>query len=198
MDLQDIYRAHPKLLVATLASLAAMIVIVIVLTVSGGSGAPQPNGQAPTHSRTKAASGLTVPNPSYHPSYATHLPTSPFDQQYASQVDASGQAIAAVEAVNPVKPAWTRAFPRVPAAATANDHRYLVAFLRELLDLSYRTQPRTELERWVSAETGAELLPGEPRAAAVRVPSCSCLALSVRGPIQYQARAHGRTMRGAE
>src|ERR1700722_17130524 len=104
MALQDIYRSHPRLLVAALAVFVAAIVVVIVVTVSGGSRAPQPSGQAPSRgprSGTPTAGTVTVPDPNYHPSYAKHVPTSPIDQRYASEVDASGQAVAAVEVVNP-------------------------------------------------------------------------------------------------
>ena len=169
MDLQDIYRSHPKLLIGTLAAFLAVIVVVIVLTFSGGRGAPQPNGQAPSHRPgSPAASSVTVPNPTYHPSYSHHFSETSFDQRFQGEVDASGSTIAAIEAVSPAPPGWTHAFPRVPTRVTANDLTYLAAFLQELLDRNYPTQPRGDLERWVSAEAAAELLPGEPRAAAVR------------------------------
>jgi hypothetical protein len=111
---------------------------------------------------------VTVPNPDYHPSYAQHFSETPFDERFQGEVDASASTIAAIEAVSPASPGWTAAFPRVPARVTANDRSYLHAFLRELLHRNYRTQSRTDLERWVSAEAAAELLPGEPHAAAVR------------------------------
>ena len=168
MDLQDIYRSHPKLLIATLAAFLAVIVVVIVLTLSGGSGAPQPNGQARTHHPgSRTASTVTVPNPNYHPSYIAHFRPSSVDQRIANEFAASPDNTAEFEAVKPAKPGWTAAFPRVPSATTTSDRRYLTEFMDELLNVNYKSQSRLDLERWVSAESGGEMLPGEPRAAAV-------------------------------
>ena len=52
----------------------------------------------------------------------------------------SGSAMAALEAMTPPAPAWTTAYPAVPASVTQSDQGYAVAFTEELLDRDYRTQ----------------------------------------------------------
>ena len=176
---------HPKLLIATLLALIAVIVVVIILTIGrGGSSPRRPSGQAPTQrprARTPATSTVTVPNPNYHPSYAKHLPASPFDQQYASQVDASGQAIAAVEAVNPAKPGWTRAFPKVPAAPppATNFPRRVPA----------RTA-RPGLQEAAAHRSATLGLGGDRRGAAPRRAACGRSARALRRVVQ--ARGGGQ------
>jgi hypothetical protein len=174
IDLQDIYRANPKAFIAASALIAAAFAFLVIKGVSG-SGSSSPGAKrAATHSTTTtpsagtttAAAGVTTPDPSYHPAYATNVPSSPIDEKLASAMGQSGSAMAALEALTPPAPAWTTAYPAVPATVTQSDQGYAVAFTKELLNRDYRTQSRSDLARWLQAEAAAEMLPGVPAATA--------------------------------
>jgi hypothetical protein len=174
-DLQDIYRANPKAFIAASALIAAAFAFLVIKGVSG-SGSSSPGAKpAATHStttttpaagKTTATAGVTTPDPSYHPAYATNVPSSPIDEKLASAMGQSGSAMAALEAMTPPAPAWTKAYSAVPASVTQSDQGYAAAFTKELLDRDYRTQSRSDLARWLQAESAAEMLPGVPTAAA--------------------------------
>lgn len=116
MDLQDIYRTNPKPLIAAVVAFVVVIVVALILLLGGGSGtAPKgPGAQATapgSHSPAPKAATVTVPNPSYHPSYVTHFTPSSVDQRIGNEFAASPDNTAALEAVEPAKPGWTAAFP---------------------------------------------------------------------------------------
>jgi len=174
IDLQDLYRANPKAFVAAGVVIGACFVVLLVKGLAGTSGG---HGEPAAHTRTVATStntttvaqsGVTTPNPNYHPSYATNVPSSPIDQKLASEMGQSGNQVAAIEAITPAPPAWTTAYPQVPPSATKDETSYAVAFIEELLDRNYRTQSREDLARWVSAEAADEMLPGVPAEAGGR------------------------------
>jgi hypothetical protein len=48
----------------------------------------------------------------------------------------------------------------VPSGDRHDDQSYVTALLQELLDRDYRRQSRSDLARWVSAESADEMLPG--------------------------------------
>ena len=151
IDLQDIYRANPKAFIAASAVIAAAFAFLVIKGVSsGGSSGPSVKPAAahstttsPSAGTTTAAAGVTTPDPSYHPAYATNVPSSPIDEKLASAMGQSGSAMAALEALTPPAPAWTTAYPAVPASVTQSDQGYAAAFTEELLDRDYRTQPRS-------------------------------------------------------
>ena len=168
IDLQDLYRANPKAFLALSAVIAAAFALLVVKGVSSTGSSPTKGKPAPRATSTSTgttavvSNGVTTPNPDYHPAYASNVPSSPADQKFASEVGASGTEVAAIESVTAAPPAWTRAYPEIPAADTRSDQTYVTAFLTELLDRTYRKQPRLDLARWVSAESANEMLPGEP------------------------------------
>jgi len=174
IDLQGIYRANPKAFIAASAVIAAAFAFLVIKGVSsGGSSGPSVKpaaAQSTTTSSsaraTTAAAGVTTPDPSYHPAYATNVPSSPIDEKLASAMGQSGSAMAALEAMTPPAPGWTTAYPAVAASVTQSDQGYAVAFTEELLDRDYTTQSRLDLARWLQAESAAEMLPGVPMAAA--------------------------------
>lgn len=171
IDLQDIYRANPKAFIVAAALVVGAFASLVIIGVSGGhkSAAKMRTGvhatalgTTPTATRTVASNGVTVPDPSYHPSYAKNVPSSPIDQSLASEYGAGGSGAAALESVQPLSPAWTTAYPQIPSTATQNEQSYAVAFLQALLDRNYRTQSRQDLARWISAESADEMFPGVP------------------------------------
>ncbi|MGP0051672.1 MAG: hypothetical protein ACLPZR_22890 [Solirubrobacteraceae bacterium] len=169
IDLQYLYRANPKAFVAAGAVIAACFAVLIVKGLAGTSSG---HAQLAAHTRPAAttstrptiaeADGVTTPNSNYHPAYATNVPSSPIDATLASEFGASGSSAAALEAVTPAPPAWTTAYPAMPASDMRDEQSYAVAFLEELLDRDYRTQSRSDLARWVSAESADEMFPGVP------------------------------------
>jgi hypothetical protein len=189
-DLQDLYRANPKAFVAAGALIG---VCFVALLAKGLAGTSSGHAQLAAHTRPAATttrtatttaaaqSGVTTPNPNYHPSYASNVPSSPIDQRFAAAMGASGADVAATEAVNPPAPAWTTAYPEVAASSTRNDQAYATAFLIELLDRNYRTQSLGDLERWVAAETASEVVPGLPAEAAERALYAELMDPSVIG-----------------
>ena len=174
IDLQGIYRANPKAFIAASAVIAAAFAFLVIKGVSSGGSSGPSVKPAAAHSTTTSstaratttAAGVTTPDPSYHPAYATNVPSSPIDEKLASAMGQSGSAMAALEAMTPPAPAWTKAYPPVPASVTQSEQGYAAAFTKELLDRDYRTQSRSDLARWLQAEAAAEMLPGVPMAAA--------------------------------
>ncbi len=169
IDLQDIYRANPKAFIAASAVIAAAFAFLVVKGVSSGGGssaksqpAARVTATTKTTTSTVASNGVTTPNPSYHPAYATSVPSSAVDQRFAAVLGQDGSTMAALEAVTPPSPAWTTDYPQIGASMTKSDKSYAVAFLEELLDRNYRMQSRADLGRWVQAEAADELLPGVP------------------------------------
>jgi hypothetical protein len=175
IDLQDIYKDHPKLVIGgSVAVLAAFIALLIVGLSGGGSSNRATRTQASatvtattqttTSATTTSSSAVTTPSTSYHPSYVS-VPTTSADQKLASAMEQGGAAIAKFEGVVPPSPAWTTAYPSIPPSSWHNEQRYVVAFLDELLDRNYRTQARSDLGRWAAAESAADVLPGVPSTA---------------------------------
>ncbi len=188
-NVQYLYHANPKAFIA----LGALIgVCFVALLAKGLADTSSGHAQLAAHTRRAATtststttvvaqSGITTPNPNYHPSYASNVPSSPVDQKFAAAIGASGPDIAATEAINPPAPAWTTDYPEVPASTTTSDQSYSVAFLEELLDRNYRTQSLGDLERWVAAETASEVVPGLPAQAAERALYAELMNPSVVG-----------------
>jgi len=186
-DLQDIYRAHPRALIAAAVMIVAACAALAVTGLSrgGGPASPERGASAATAPRSSATAGstttssststatstssVTTPSPGYHPSYASDVPDSKVDQAVASEMGASGSTAAQIEAVTPAAPAWTPDYPAVPSADTHDDQSYVTALLQELLDRDYRRQSRSDLARWVSAESADEMLPGSTTKVADRV-----------------------------
>lgn len=169
-DLHDLYKANPRVFIAVAMVLAAGFALLIV-EATGGSGHSGPrSAQAPTSSTvtttTRAGStstttnGVTTPNPSYHPAYASNVPSTALDQQIASEMGASGSTAATLESVQPASPAWTTDYPPISSASETSEQQYTVAFVKELLDRNYPAQSRGDLARWVSAESAGEMFPG--------------------------------------
>ncbi len=190
-NMQYLYHANPKAFIALGALIGVCFVALLAKglasTASTSSGHAQlaahtrPPATTSTSTTTVAQSGVTTPNPNYHPAYASNVPSSPIDQGFAAAMGASGPAVAATEAVNPPAPAWTSAYPEVAASSTRNDQAYATAFLTELLDRNYRTQSLGDLERWVAAETASEVVPGLPVQAAARALYAELIDPSVVG-----------------
>jgi hypothetical protein len=173
-DLHDLYKANPRVFIAVAVVLAAGFALLIVEAAGGsghGSGGSR-SAQAPTSSTLTAttpgaptstsASGVTTPDLSYHPAYASNVPSSAIDESVASEMGASGSAAAELEAVTLEQPAWTPDYPQVSPADTRDEAAYAIAFLQELLDRNYRVQSRDDLGRWIAAESSGEMLPGVP------------------------------------
>ena len=178
-DLQDWWRANPKAFLAGAAVIAAAFAALVVSGVTGSNSSKHTTTRAAVttstttghHSTATSPStthnGVTTPSAGYHPAYAKNTPQSPADQKFAASE--SGQQTALAEAVTPASPAWTHAYPAVPADDRHSEQGYTVAFLQELLDRRYSHQTRQELASWVSAETAEEMLPGIPRSAGDKV-----------------------------
>lgn len=169
IDLQDIYRANPKAFIAASAVIAAAFAFLVVKGVSSGGSSPakgQPAARVTTtttsssSSSTVASNGVTTPNPSYHPAYVTNVPSTAIDQQLASEYGAGGSGTAELESVTPAAPAWTTDYPAI--SHTQDEQVYATAFLEDLLDRNYARQSRSDLARWVSAESAGEMFPGVP------------------------------------
>jgi hypothetical protein len=94
------------------------------------------------------------------------VPDSKADQRAATIVAQNSGLVAATESCTPPAPAWTSQYPSIPHGDWTSETRYITKFVRELLDRNYRTQPRADLARWVSAESAGALLPGVPTRAA--------------------------------
>lgn len=175
-DLQDVWRRNPKAFIAgAVVILAAFSALVVKGAVGSSSHKHHTSAVAArtstsrTHANSKPtthSNGVTTPNPNYHPAYAKSVPTTQADQNLASALGGSGSETAAFEAVTPAAPAWTTAYPAIPTSETHDDQAYSDAFLEELLNRDYRTQTRSELAQWVSAETAGEVVPGIPARAA--------------------------------
>ena len=131
IDLQEIYRANPKAFIAASALIAAAFAFLVIKGVScGGNSGPSAKPAAahsttttPSAGTTTAAAGVTTPDPSYHPAYATNVPSSPIDEKLASAMGQSGSAMAALEAMTPPAPAWTTAYPAVACKCDAERPR---------------------------------------------------------------------------
>jgi hypothetical protein len=176
------WRAYRTRVLSVLAVIVVLVAIALVLT----TGHPAPRrataAQVGVSSTTRRAgsststssastgasrrSGATTPSPGYRPSYSASVPNSTADQRAATVVAQNSGLIAATEACTPPTPAWSAAYPSLPRGDWRSETRYITAFVGELLDRDYRTQPRADLARWVSAESAGALLPGVPARAA--------------------------------
>jgi hypothetical protein len=170
IDLPHLYRANPKAFVAAGALIAACFAVLIVKGLAGtSSGHSEPVAHtrtvATSTKTTVAQSGVTTPNPNYHPSYVAAQDTTA-NQKFAAGMASETSALAAAEALTPPPAAWTTEYPPVPAASLQDPESYAIAFVTELLTTNYRTQSRTNLESWVQAEAAALMLPGIPTNAA--------------------------------
>jgi hypothetical protein len=174
IDLQDIYRANPKAFIAASAVIAAAFAFLVVKGVSSGgssSAKSQPAAHVTTttsssSSSTVASSGVTAPNPNYHPIYQ-NVPQTPALQAIETKLGGlPPQAAAAAEVVTPPSPAWSTAYPAVSANVVSDATGYAVAFAQKLLDRNYARESRGALLAWTQAEAAAELLPGIPDAVA--------------------------------
>jgi hypothetical protein len=171
IDLQGLYRANPKAFVAAGAVIGACFVVLLVKGISGTSSrqntpAAQTTTLATSTNRTTVAqSGVTTPDPNFHPSYVAAQDTAA-NQKFAAGMASETSALAAAEALTPPPAAWTTEYPAVPAASLRDPESYAIAFVTELLTTNYRTQSRTSLESWIQAEAAALMLPGIPTNAA--------------------------------
>jgi len=175
-DLHDLYKANPRVFIAVAVVIAAGFALLVVKAVGTGAhhtGGPRSaqvttsststttSGSAPT-----TPSGVTAPNPNYHPTYQS-VPQTPALKQIETNLGGlSAQSVAAAEALSPPAPAWSTAYPAIPTSVRNDANGYAIAFADELLDRDYRHQTRSELLAWSQAEAAAELFPGIPKAVA--------------------------------
>ena len=175
-DLHDLYKANPRVFIAVAVVIAAGFALLVVKAVGTGAhhtGGPRSaqvttsststttSGSAPT-----TPSGVTAPNPNYHPTYQS-VPQTPALQQIETNLGGlSAQSVAAAEALSPPAAAWSTAYPAIPTSVRNDANGYAIAFADELLDRDYRHQTRSELLAWSQAEAAAELFPGIPKAVA--------------------------------
>jgi hypothetical protein len=85
-----------------------------------------------------------------------------------TQVDAelaaseSAASIAQAEQESVPAPAVSEQFPALPASEEQDATAYALAFCRELLNIDYRHQGRTQLLSWAEYEEAPDTLPGVP------------------------------------
>jgi hypothetical protein len=173
-----LYKANPRVFIAVAAVIAAGFALLVVKAVGTGghhTGSPR-SAQVTTSSSSPPVttgvststtpSGVTTPNPSYHPTYQS-VPQTPALQQIETSLGGlSPQSVAAAEALGPPAPAWSTPYPAIPTSVRNDANGYAIAFADELLDRNYRHQTRGELLAWSEAESAAELFPGIPKAVA--------------------------------
>jgi hypothetical protein len=175
-DLHDLYKANPRVFIAVAVVIAAGFALLVVKAVgTGGHHTGGPRSAQVTTSSTSTTtsgstpttpSGVTVPNPNYHPTYQSVPQTPALEQIETNLGGLSAQSVAAAEALSPPAAAWSTAYPAIPTSVRNDANGYAIAFADELLDRNYRDQTRSELLAWSQAEAAAELFPGIPKAVA--------------------------------
>jgi hypothetical protein len=74
----------------------------------------------------------------------------------------SAASIAQAEQESAPAPAVSEQFPALPASDEQDATAYALAFSRELLNIDYRQQARTQLLSWAEYEEAPDTLPGVP------------------------------------
>lgn len=123
-----------------------------------GPGQRTPATTAPAKRRAEPSSGG-----GYHPQYVT-VPQTARQSELASALAAaeSPEEIAAAEALGVPEGRYSAAYPAVAATDTTDELSYARAWVSEMLNRDYRSQPRADLLAWAVESQAANTLPGVP------------------------------------
>jgi hypothetical protein len=159
---------HRRTIVISAALISALALTAgVVLAVSSGHAQHSPaSGDRTLRPPATSPPGHRAASPGqgqYHPRYVT-VPQTARQTQLASALAAaeSSQEIAAGEALQVPAGRYSTEYPAVPMADTTDELSYARAWVTELLDTNYGSQPRDQLLAWAVEGQAGNTLPGVP------------------------------------